>query len=299
MGIPLSLEQINALIERHYSGASRRTSSVPRMRLILADEPPAPWKDVLHPVLYVVASGVKEIAILGERPSAYGPGSYLVTAFDLPMVGRITETPFRAVALEPDTRVLTQLVLDEASVPGREARGGPSATRPSVGASSPEFLDALLRLLRLLDSPTDIPVLAPLIERELLYRLLGGEFGHLLRQVALNEGPMARIADVVRWIRTHYAEQLRIDDAAELASMSLASLHRHFKAATSLTPLEFQKRLRLQEAQRRLVAGDGTAASVGASVGYASPSQFSREYARLFGTPPGRDLARLRELAAG
>ena len=157
-----------------------------------------------------------------------------------------------------------------------------------------ELLDAVARMLRLLDHPTDAPVLAPLIEREILWRLLTGPQGGMVRQIGLADSGLSHVSRAIRWIRDNYAEPMRIDDLARLAGMSPSAFHRHFRAVTAMSPLQFQKRIRLQEARSLLLARPGDVAGVGHLVGYDSPSQFSREYRRLFGAPPGQDAARLR-----
>lgn len=159
-------------------------------------------------------------------------------------------------------------------------------------------MDVVVRLLRLLDRPTDVPILQPIVEREIVWRLLCGDQGDLVRQIGLAGGRLSKVGHAIRWIRDHYAEPLRIDDLAERAAMSATSFHRHFRAVAAMSPLQFQKRIRLQEARSRLMTKGDDVASVGLSVGYDSPSQFSREYARLFGAPPGRDAAGLRAALA-
>ncbi|HEU4881500.1 MAG TPA: AraC family transcriptional regulator, partial [Longimicrobium sp.] len=161
------------------------------------------------------------------------------------------------------------------------------------------LLDGLLRLVRLLDAPADIPVLAPLLLRELDYRLLQSEQFGRLAQMAIGDGRLRRVSGAIAWIREHFAEPLRVEELAGRVHMSPSALHQHFKAATAMSPIQYQKRLRLQEARRLLVSGAPSADAVAYQVGYASASQFSREYARLFGQPPRRDAERARDTAAG
>jgi AraC-like DNA-binding protein len=149
-------------------------------------------------------------------------------------------------------------------------------------------------LVRLLDRPADLPVLAPMIEREILWRLITGEQGATVRQIGLADSSLAYVSRAIRWIREHYADALRVDDLARLAGMSVSSFHRHFRAITAMTPIQFQKQIRLQEARVLLLARPDDVAGAGFAVGYESPSQFSREYRRFFGAPPGRDAVRLR-----
>ena len=163
-----------------------------------------------------------------------------------------------------------------------------------TGDASAELLDAVVRLLRLLDQPADAPVLAPMIEREIIWRLLTGPQGDTVRQIGLADSDLSHVSRAIGWIRDNYAEPMRIDDLARLSGMSASAFHRHFRAVTAMSPLQFQKRIRLQEARSLLVAHPGDVAGIGHLVGYDSPSQFNREYRRLFGTPPGQDAARLR-----
>ena len=171
---------------------------------------------------------------------------------------------------------------------------GPRAQGIGIGPLEADLLDPVLRLLRLLDRPAEAAALAPLVEREILYRLLCGPQGPMLRQIALADSRLSQVARAVAWIRENYHRPLRIDALAALAAMSPATLHRHFRAVTALSPLQYQKQIRLHEARRRMLARDADAQRIGFLVGYDSPSQFSREYARLFGAPPARDAARLR-----
>jgi transcriptional regulator GlxA family with amidase domain len=164
----------------------------------------------------------------------------------------------------------------------------------SLSAVTPELLDAAVRLLRLLAAPRDIPALAPLAEREILYRLLTGDQVATLRQIALGDRRMRRVGRAIEWIKRNYREPFRIETLAPQAAMSPSSLHAHFKTLTAMSPLQYQKQLRLQEARRLMLGQSMDAASAAYDVGYESPSQFSREYRRLFGNPPARDSARLK-----
>ena len=165
-----------------------------------------------------------------------------------------------------------------------------------LGASA-ELLDAIVRLLRLLDHPADQALLAPMIEREILWRLITGEQGETVRQLGLADSNLSHIARAIRWIREHRADAIRVEHLARMAQMSVSAFHRNFQAATAMSPIQFQKQIRLQEARLLLVARPDDVAGVGFAVGYDSASQFSREYRRQFGSPPGRDAARLRASA--
>jgi transcriptional regulator GlxA family with amidase domain len=178
--------------------------------------------------------------------------------------------------------------------PGRWSRTTPTLPAIATGKASPELLDAAARLLRLLDHPADAPVLAPLIEQEILWHVLSGPQGDALRQIGLADSDLSHVSRAIAWIRDNYAEPMRIDDLARLSGMSASAFHRHFRAVTAMSPLQFQKRIRLQQARSLLVAYPGDIAGVGHLVGYDSPSQFNREYRRMFGAPPGQDAVHLR-----
>ncbi|WP_432948700.1 AraC family transcriptional regulator [Kribbella sp. CA-253562] len=256
-------------------------------------ESSAPDYSLTEPLLVVMAQGGKRL-LLGDQIFDYRAGDLFVVTTDLPVSGHFVEaspqTPAlgMAITLRPDA--IAPLLLQAPPV-RRTAAGAPAI---ATGPADPEILDAAARLLRLLDSPSDAPVLAPLIERELLWRLLTGPHGDVIRQIGLADSSLTHVNRAIRWIRDNYAEPLRVADLASLAGMSPAAFHRHFRAITALSPLQFQKRIRLQEARSLLAAHPRDIAGVGHLVGYDSPSQFNREYRRLFGTPPGQDAARLR-----
>jgi AraC-like DNA-binding protein len=271
---------------------------VPGLALIRADAPSEPLPTVYHPSLCVVVQGRKR-ALLGDEAYVYDPLHYLVVSMTLPMTGQIIEAtparPYLCLRIDIDPRLVaelsTQLPLPEAP---REAEGRPLF----IARTSAPLLDAVLRLARLLDAPEEAPVLAPLALREIHFRVLGGDLGERLRQSCEVDGSAQRIARAIELVRTRYADALRIEDLADAAHMSASALHERFKAVTSLSPLQFQKQLRLQEA-RRLMLDEGVEAATAAHrVGYESPSQFSREYRRLFGAPPRREIASARMASA-
>ena len=289
------LDELRSLIERHCR-ATRSSTAIPGVTLMRAHAPTIPEGVLSEPRLCIVAQGRKRVT-LGDKTFEYDSAKYLVTSVDLPVTGEICEasahTPYLATSLRLDPATLAAMLLD---MPQRA-----DDRKPLVGlAVSPltaDLLDPVVRLLRLLDRPAEIAMLAPLAEREILYRLMLGPQGAMLRQIALADSRLSQIASVIGWIKQNYERPLRIETLAAIAHMSPSSLHRHFKAVTALSPLQFQKRIRLQEARRRVLAQPGDAAGVGFAVGYDSPSQFSREYSRLFGAPPGRDATRLRASA--
>ncbi|TVT11126.1 AraC family transcriptional regulator [Amycolatopsis bartoniae] len=245
-----------------------------------------------EPLLVVMAQGGKRL-LLGDRVYEYRAGQCLVVTTDLPVTGHFLDASPRKPALG------LGLVLRPAAISALLPDVPPApraAGVPAMGTcdADEDLLDAVARLVRLLDRPADVRVLAPLLEREILWRLLTGPLGGVVRQIGLAESGLGHVNRAIRWIREHYAEPLRIEDLARLAGLSASAFHRHFRAVTALSPLQFQKRIRLQEARTLLLARPGDVAGVGHLVGYDSPSQFTREYRRLFGAPPGQDAARLR-----
>ena len=248
-----------------------------------------PVGDVLTPAFALVAGGMKQTALNGEI-YRYGAGEYLVASIDLPVVGNIvsadSDEPFLAVVIELNPDRISSLLLDTGVPRGRT--GADSRPAFGVGQASPPLLDAVTRLLALLDEPADVPALHAGIEREVLWRLLTGPQGATIRQIGIADSRLAHLTRAARSIRERYDQTLRIPELAADAAMSTSTFYRHFLTLTSMTPLEYQKQLRLNEARMRLLTGDHDVATVGFSVGYSSPSQFSREYRRLFGTTPSQ-----------
>jgi AraC-like DNA-binding protein len=242
-----------------------------------------------------MAQGGKRL-LLGDEVFEYRAGQYLVVTTDLPVTGHFLgatpQVPSLAMGLVLRPATIALLLLEAPA--GRWSRATTGLPAIATGEAGPDLLDAVARMLRLLDHPADAGVLAPLVEREILWRLLTGPHGAIVRQVGLADSSMSQVSRAIRWIRDNYAEPMRIEDLARMAGMSAAAFHRHFRAVTTMSPLQFQKRIRLQEARSLLVGRPDDVAGVGHLVGYDSPSQFSREYRRLFGAPPGQDAARLR-----
>jgi AraC-like DNA-binding protein len=292
--MPDHLQRLQSIVERH-ARPGRFPSAIPRVQLGMILEPTAPAPVLFQPMMCFVLRGAKEVTI-GNRRLRYDPASYFIATLDLPASGCILRAsrsePYLSATLMLDRRTLAELIVD---VPAPDTESSASFGTSPI---TPDLLDAWLRLLQLLDAPNDIAVLAPLIEREILYRLLAGPQGHVLRQVVSSDARLARVHQAVNWIRSHFDEPMRIDRLARIAGMSAASFHRHFKAVTAMSPLQYQKLLRLQQARRLLVANED-AARAGYAVGYESASQFSREYARLFGAPPARDALRLQQMGTG
>jgi AraC-like DNA-binding protein len=291
--MPEPLSPLLDLALRHARG--RRTwTAIPRVGIAMGHATTGPLPGLYEPMLCLVLQGAKQVMI-GDRILRYDSASYFVASVELPASGRIIEAsatrPYVALTLALDRDALAALLPDMPGQPDEPTAGF------AVSPVTPQFLDPWVRLMRLLDTPEDVPVLAPLLEREILYRLLKGPQGGVLRQIGLADSRLSKVRRAICWIREHYQRPLRVETLADLAGMSPASFHRHFKAATALSPLQYQKSLRLQHA-RRLLIGDSDASRAGYAVGYESASQFSREYARMFGAPPARDAERLRGLGA-
>lgn len=279
------------LIARHAAHPGMAPSCIPGLWLIRADQPSMPLPTVYDPSLCIIVQGAKTVAI-GERVLHYDPSRYLIASIDLALVGTVVsaseEQPYLCCKIDLDPAVIADLITAEgATLPS----GDPPAL--AVHPSDPALLDAACRLLRLLETPQAIPALAPLIQREILYRLLTGPHGTMLRNAASGDSHLGQISRAIAFIRANMGAQLRIADVADAARMSVSSLHQHFKTVTGLTPLQYQKQLRLQQARNLMLSEGLTAGAAGFAVGYDSPSQFSREYRRLFGAPPKADMARL------
>ncbi|MEX3773537.1 AraC family transcriptional regulator N-terminal domain-containing protein [Pseudomonas sp. MYb118] len=247
-----------------------------------------------QPALCIMAQGRKEVR-LSDEIFNYDPLNYLVVSVSMPLSGRVvnvtSEEPILAVRLDIDPAEITALIADAGpmGVPTR-----PTGRGLYVEQIDTAMLDAVLRLARLLDTPKDIAMLAPLIRREILYRLLRSPQGHRLYEIAIANSQSHRISQAIKWLNGNFEQPLRIDELAREVNLSVSTLHHRFKAMTAMSPLQYQKQLRLQEARRLMLAEGLEASAAGYRVGYESPSQFSREYSRLFGAPPLRDLARLR-----
>ncbi|MFC8431355.1 AraC family transcriptional regulator N-terminal domain-containing protein [Streptomyces sp. NPDC057253] len=282
------LDRLARAVERHCVGRWSETA-VPRLSLVALDELIEPIEVTYEPMVCFIADGAKRTAA-GERSWITPPGSMALFTVDLPVTLAFEKVPYRAAVMQLDHQALSALQLELAAVPPSPQAAAGAFTAPMA----PELVDAVTRWIGLLDAPEDIGALAPRVETEILYRLLRSPLGPVLHHWSLADSAAARIRTVARWIRDHYTEPLGIDEIAEVARMSPATLHRHFKAATGMSPLRFQKHLRLQEARRRLFAGDVTAAQVAQDVGYVSATQFNREYRRAYGLPPGQDATQLR-----
>ncbi|MGP3949068.1 AraC family transcriptional regulator N-terminal domain-containing protein [Streptomyces sp. 7N604] len=283
------LDQLAAAVARHSDGLWS-DSAVPRLTLVALDEPVAPLDLLYEPMICFIADGAKR-TIAGDQSWVTGRGDMFLNSLVLPVTAVFERVPYRSAVLRLRGRALADLLLE---LDGTDPRTPPGPGGQITASMTPELVDAVTRWVRLLDAPDDIRPLAARTESEILYRLLGSPLGPHLRHFALADSGAARVRQAAAWISEHYTEPLTIEEIAAVAHMSTATLHRHFKAATGMSPLRFQKHLRLQEARRRLVAGNTTAALVAEAVGYASATQFNREYRRAYGLPPAQDAARLR-----
>ena len=283
------MDELCALIDRHCAAGFTPTD-VPRLTLVRITTT-EPWDFVYRPLLCVLARGRKRVR-LGHEEFCYDPQTYLVASAELPASARVIEAPALGLALELDPATLA------AMLPEMPALAGQGAARQAMTTSplGDDLRDPLRRLLRLLDSRQDVAMLAPLIEREILYRLLSGPCGEVLRQLALPSSQLSQISRAIALIRRRFDQKLRVEELARTACMSVSSFHRYFRVVTTMSPHQFQKRIRLQEARRLLLSRDVDASRVSFDVGYESVSQFSREYRRLFGLPPASDAARARRV---
>jgi AraC-like DNA-binding protein len=289
---------LRALLARH-AGDGLETA-IDRVLVSVEVGPTEPTASTTGTVMALIAQGSKRLTI-GDRVYDYEAGQYLVASVDLPITGHYTDAAPDAPALgfglvlRPAT--IASLLLDATEqAPAVIARRGRGTAPPAlgVGEASAELLDAVIRMLRLLDSPSDRPVLAPLLEREILWRLLTGPLGETVRQVGLADSSLTQISHAVRWITDHFGEPFRVEDLARSCGMSTSAFHRNFRAVTALSPIQFQKQIRLQRSRLMLLTGVDDVATIAYRIGYDSASQFNREYRRQFGLSPGRDAVRLR-----
>ncbi|MER8552404.1 AraC family transcriptional regulator [Mesorhizobium sp. M1217] len=283
-----ALQELIEIAGRHARGRRTRTA-VPGVSIGRSEVATAPLPGVWGSGILFVLQGAKTV-LIGSRALRYKPASYFIYTVETPTISQIVEAsaarPYLAIGLTLDLQAVAALLVEHAP-----ALGGYSFF--STTPVDDDLLDALRRMMRLLDRPAEIPVLATMLEREMLFRLLQGPQGGKLRELARADGHLSRIGRAIAWIRSHPHQPVRVGDLAEIAHMSSAAFYRHFKAATAMSPIQYQKQIRLLEARHLLIAQPGNVARVAFAVGYESASQFSREYARQFGSPPARDAARL------
>lgn len=288
------VQELAALIEQYTDTDGAHETPIPRVFVHRASHVSEPLHTVYEPALCIVAQGRKH-AMVGDYIFNYDAANYLVVSVDVPIVSQIMEAspsaPFLCLRINLEPAVIGAMMLEtntpqcERDQPGRAI---------AVSTLTDELIDAAVRLMRLLATPKDIPILAPLAEREILYRILQGEQTTQLSHIAFAESKLQQVNRAIGWIKRNFREPFSIDLLASEANMSPSALHQHFKTVTEMSPLQYQKQLRLQEARRLILTQSIDAATAGHTVGYESPSQFSREYSRLFGAPPVRDIARLK-----
>jgi AraC-like DNA-binding protein len=287
--------ELAKLIERLSKQDGVHSTTIPSLFLIRESIITEPISRVNEPSFCMILQGEKEV-LVGEERFLYGPGHYIVASVDLPVTGQVIKasagSPYLAIKFEFTSSQILE-VLNGTDIKTRQGKSSKRAMY--VSKVEPSLLDAVVRLASLLDTPKHIPVLAPLLKKEILYWILQGPHGEALEQMAVEGSNASRIREVIDHIINNYEESFRIEELAEIANMSASSLHRHFKEVTAMSPIQFQKQLRLQEARRLLLAESTDIAYVAFKVGYESQSQFSREYSRMFGLPPRVDINRMRE----
>lgn len=272
-------------------------TAIPGLSLFRYAAPSEPVSYMHEPSICLIAQGAKRV-FLGEEEYVYDENHFLITSVGLPIVAQIIQAspdkPYLGIVLRLDLRELAQLMVDSSLPVARLQQSGRGMT---VGRLSVALLNAFERLIDLLGGPSDIPVLAPLIQREILYRLLMSDQGPRLRQIATAGSHSHQIARALDWLRANFSRPLRVDELASSAGMSTSTFHHHFRTMTAMSPLQYQKWIRLHEARRLMLTEHQDATSAAFQVGYESPSQFSREYSRLFGAPPLRDIKKLQRIS--
>jgi AraC-like DNA-binding protein len=273
--------------------AENRATEIPGMTLHRRTAPTAPCSGTYEPGITVIAQGRKRVD-LGRTTFIYGESRYLLTSVDLPIVSQIVEAsqevPCLAMSLKLEMPVIRELLsLEEIQM----AEASSESPAMATGEATAELLSACCRLVDLLETPQDIPFLSALIRREIVYRVLRGPEGARLRAIATLGDQSHRTAKAIAWIRTNYAKALRVEDLAQIAGMGVSTLHHHFRALTAMSPVQYQKQIRLQAARGRMLIDGLDAAGAAFEVGYESASQFNREYSRFFGQPPMRDIRTL------
>lgn len=281
-----------AVIAARRASRSGSSTAMPRLMIRAADAPTGPMPALFEPKFYLLLQGAKRMTIGGETVDCI-PGTCAVAAVGLPFTSQVTqasaEQPYLGVELKLDVGIVAGLLLD---VPDHAEGHARSISIASIGTSVAEPLE---RLIRLLDTPGDLAVLAPQVEREICYRLLQGPMGGTLRQIGRSNTRFDQIRTAAQWISANADKPMRVESLAASVGMSVTSFHRHFKTVTSYSPLAYQRQIRLLDARRRLASGGVSVTQTAFATGYASAPQFSREYKRTFGVPPVRDAASLRQ----
>lgn len=287
--------ELAKIINRHAKIDGVHNTAIPSLIFVRDSNGSVPRHGVYKPSFCIVVQGAKEVW-LGEDCYKYNPSDYLISSVHLPVIAQVTEAssdvPYLGFILEFTANQILEILRDSEIRVGKKEH---TKRGMFVSRMEPSLLDAVIRLAQLLDNPKDIPILVPLFTKEILYRVLQGQHGDRLEQLAIEGSSAHQINEVIEHITNNFDKSFRIEELAQKASMSVSSLHRHFKEITAMSPVQFQKQLRLQEARRLLLTESADAGDVAFRVGYESPSQFSREYSRMFGYPPRQDMQRLKE----
>lgn len=285
-------------IAKWTAGENAVSDLVPGLTLHRWETPTEKTSYMLAPSICLIGQGRKRV-MLGEDSFEYDAHHFLITSVDLPVVSNVIEAtpekPYLGLTLDLDIRAIAQLIINTEMPSPRQLDDRRGI---AVSEVSGPLLDAFHRLLDLIENPQDIPALAPLIKQEVMYRLLMGEQGPRLRQITSSESHSYRIARAIDWLKNNFHKTFRVEDLASLAGLSPSAFHKHFRNMTAMSPLQFQKRMRLNEARRLMLTERMDASLAAFEVGYESPSQFSREYSRHFGTPPARDIKNLMQVSA-
>ncbi len=298
-GMEVALEALGESIARWTDKGDQLVTTIPGLSLWRRIEPTGPASGMYEPSICLIAQGAKRL-LLGDDTYVYDAHHFLITSVDLPTVWQIIEAsrekPCLGLMLKLDQREISQLMVDSHLPPPRTQQ---SSRGMAIGEVTLPLLTAFQRLIDLLAEPRDIPILAPIIQREISYRLLVGDQGARLRQMASAGSQSHQIARAIDWLKSNFTQPLRIDDLAAQVNMSTSTFHHHFRALTAMSPLQYQKWLRLNDARRLMLTERLDATAAAFQVGYESPSQFSREYSRLFGAPPLRNITSLRQMGVG
>ncbi|OZG72758.1 AraC family transcriptional regulator [Hahella sp. CCB-MM4] len=287
------IDELKQLISRNTTKEGATDTDVPRLSLIRLNAPSCKMFVVQEPSIGIAAQGHKSV-VLGDKTFEYNPSQFLAVSVDVPVIGQVLkatpEEPYLCLRLDINTKLLSSIITELNSDFPRNNEVGPGI---KVAPITEELLDAAIRYVRLVEDPEAIPVLAPLVEKEILYRMLKSDQASLLWHIAQGESRMRQVNRAIDWLKKNFDKPFSIMELASVAGMSSSSLHQHFKAITNMSPLNYQKQLRLQHARQLIFTESMDAATAGHAVGYESPSQFSREYKRLFGAPPKQDIANL------
>ncbi|ACH40973.1 helix-turn-helix transcriptional regulator, AraC family [Citrifermentans bemidjiense Bem] len=293
--LDMAVAALCSRIARYTERGEMHITAVPGLSLFRREEPSGPTSGMYEPSICMAVQGAKRV-ILGDDSFVYDSHHYLITSVHLPTIVQILEAspekPYLGLRLKFDLKEISQLMVDSNLPQPRQQSSRGMAT----GEVTQQIVNAFARLIDLLDDEKDIPILAPVIQREIIYRLLVGDQGERLRQIATAGSQSQHIAKAIGWLKSNYSQAISMEELAALTNMSVSTFHHHFRSLTALSPLQFQKQLRLQEARRLMLTERMDAAAAAFQVGYESPSQFSREYNRLFGAPPLRDISKLREM---